>query len=255
MKRIVLFASLLASASAAGCMVERHGEGGWGPADEHRDPPGTPPPPSGGSEGRACERDQQCDWGCYCGRTDRRCHPSGACSRDSDCLNGMRCDERRSCVPRDHLPDAAPPSMNVPDAGAPADAATPDASPPKPDAARPPATVCRIDAQCGPGGRCVAATCQRPCTTGAACGTGDACKDGFCQPSPVSGGQCLYRADCPGGSPCINGFCHPMTAPTTPTPAGTASAALTCASFPSAPPTPTARPDGCASTPSAVRRA
>jgi hypothetical protein len=213
MKLTVLFASLLAVLSTAGCMIETADDGStWG--DPPNDKPGIDVP---GTEGHACERDQQCSSTCYCGRADRRCHTSSACYRDGDCGTGLRCDERHLCVPRD---DAGTPSMTTPDAGrpmttadagAPADASPPpaDAAPATPDASRPAPTYCRIDAQCGPGGHCASGTCQRPCTESPACGTGDACKDGFCQPSATAGGQCLYRGDCLSGSTCINGFCHP----------------------------------------------
>jgi hypothetical protein len=73
---------------------------------------------------------------------------------------------------------------------------------------KPVVPLCTWNHECGNGGRCADAECQRPCTSISVCGTGYTCQAGFCQPSGGAGGQCLYASDCTAGSLCINGFCH-----------------------------------------------
>src|SRR5262245_25234197 len=72
-----------------------------------------------------------------------------------------------------------------------------------------PGSMCRYNAQCGPGGICTDGMCSPACTQSSQCGTGDVCLSGNCVPSPSSGGQCTFNTDCAGSATCINGFCHP----------------------------------------------
>jgi hypothetical protein len=186
-----------------------------------------------GAKNQPCGTHAECRTGCYCDRGAGRCQDSRTCAHDTDCPAGFRCDGRSSCVPRDESPvdagvsaDAAPathggPWPGGPDAGAGGDAiAHPsnlgDATTINADGGTCDAAAtnggscaprCTFDQQCGPGGRCSAGSCQRPCAGG--CGTGAVCQDGLCQPDRNAGGQCVYGNQCGPGGDCINGYCHP----------------------------------------------
>lgn len=215
------FASLVTAVCALAvpaCVLEvddGHGGGvSWDDAHGPRQPSTGPT--------TKCERDDQCGGGCYCDRKTWRCQTSTTCRRDADCKGGFVCDARSTCVPPTPTSDAGAPSMDTRpaadtrpamDSGATPDAgAAPDAMPPSSDAgsggAAPAPVYCRIDAQCGAGGKCVAGSCQRACVTSATCGTGQVCAEGRCQPSPTAGHECVFSAMCPGNGVCINGHCH-----------------------------------------------
>jgi Cys-rich repeat protein len=227
----------------AGCTIENHDpweEGDWGPQGRGGSSGSQPP----GSVGSPCARDNDCGSGCYCTREGARvCRHSGNCQRDEHCASGFRCDERRTCVPRDTVPSTdagTKPEVGPGGAGGAGgsggkDAGVPETPPSGTGGAAGTGTggttgmggspgtggngatggtgggvapiSCRADAQCG-GGRCVQGGCQRPCGADASCGTGHVCKEGYCQPSTQPGGQCLYSAECPAGGTCINGYCH-----------------------------------------------
>ncbi len=93
--------------SLAGCTLENHDpweDGDWGAQggrSGQADSSGSQPP---GSVGSPCARDNDCGAGCYCTRDTRVCRHSGSCARDEHCASGWRCDERRTCVPRDPGP-------------------------------------------------------------------------------------------------------------------------------------------------------
>jgi len=45
---------------------------------------------------------------------------------------------------------------------------------------KPVVPLCTWNHECGNGGRCADAECQRPCTSNSVCGTGHTCQAGFC---------------------------------------------------------------------------
>jgi len=54
---------------------------------------------------------------------------------------------------------------------------------------KPVVPLCTWNHECGNGGRCADAECQRPCTSNSVCGTGDTCQADLCQPSGGAGGS------------------------------------------------------------------
>lgn len=70
-----------------------------------RPPVGDPSDPTG--PGWACDSNDDCAAGCFCG-DDGTCIEAGFCSSTDDCPRGYVCDDRSSCVPGD--PEEPPPS-------------------------------------------------------------------------------------------------------------------------------------------------
>ena len=97
----------IALMSLAGCTLEHHDpweDGEWGAQGGRSGQGGTSGSQPPGSIGSPCARDNDCGSGCFCTRDTRVCRHSGSCTRDEHCASGFRCDERRTCVPRDPEP-------------------------------------------------------------------------------------------------------------------------------------------------------